>query len=310
MTHWIEADDFVLTDATRLEKITFWDIEADSFFAGSFVWQLYTDDGGSVPGQLLYSGTSTDLSHTATGLTVSGFREFVNTFSIVPISLPPGRYWLGLHNGELENNSSRNVFWEAASIDHGYASHAKVAPSIGGWLTNAFPGLPSDLAFQFNGVIAPRVSAFESQDGVPRLSFTTTSGFIYRVDYRDSLAGAPWLPLPGAERIEGSGGVIQVSDFDNTGARSSRFYRAALAYNGVTVTVSTFASNSGRPQVSFATVSGYYYRVEYKNNLADSSWTAVSGAELIAGTGGIVAIKDFDADTLGSSQRFYRVILF
>ena len=308
MTHWIETDDFILSEPARLDKVTFWDLEITGYFSGSIVWQIYSDNAGLGPGQLLYSGSATNLTHTATGLVVTGFKEFVNSFDIVPISLARGTYWLGLHNGPLPNNSTQNVFWEASATGQGAASHARVAPYVGFWTSNAYPPLPPDLAFQLSGVSSPHAATLSIQNGVAGFSFTTTSGYVYRVEYKNSLT-EPWSPLPGAQSLAGSGAAIQVIDPD-AGARNKRFYRAALSYDGVTAVISDFGLDNGRPRVSFSTTAGYYYRVEYKDSLSDSAWVPVSGAEIIAGTGETVQIVDSDPNLTAQSHRFYRLTIF
>ena len=56
-------------------------------------------------------------------------------------------------------------------------------------------------------------------------------------------------------------------------------------------------------RITFPSVSGTTYRVEYSDTLAPGSWTAL-GADL-AGTGG--NLQATDTATSGHAQRFYRV---
>jgi hypothetical protein len=53
--------------------------------------------------------------------------------------------------------------------------------------------------------------------------------------------------------------------------------------------------------VSARTQSGRVYRLEYKNSLSDSNWTALP---LVAGNGGITTLTDSSAT---GAQRYYRV---
>lgn len=231
MTHWLEADDFTLGETTRLEGIKFWDAEINGFFEGTIVWQIYSDTGDNGPGTMLASGTSTNLNHAATGLSIFGaFKEFVTTFDIAPVSLPAGTYWLALHNGPLSNTETQNMFWGTTANLGGSPSYAKIAPFQGPWTSNAFAGSRPDLAFQINGAVAPRVTAFTtSNGGASRLRFTTTAGRNYCVEYKNDLLDSPWTPIEGAESIPGTGSEIEVPDPDpNVATRPSRFYRVKL----------------------------------------------------------------------------------
>ena len=71
--------------------------------------------------------------------------------------------------------------------------------------------------------------------------------------------------------------------------------------------VMTFGFLSGSPRVSFTTVIGQNYRVEYKNNLNDTFWTIVSGASNVSGTGNVVQVNDPDPNLPNIARRVYRV---
>ena len=67
------------------------------------------------------------------------------------------------------------------------------------------------------------------------------------------------------------------------------------------------APANGSPQISFTTAAGYFYQVQFKNDLGDLTWTAVPGGDSIVGTGGVIQVSD---STLGQqSIRFYRAVL-
>lgn len=228
ITNDIVAEDFVVNTPTRLEGIRFWDLELIGFFEGTIVWQIYSAGDGVNPGSLLFSGTATTVSHVATGRVAAPFIEFVSTFDIAPVSLPPGVYCIGLHNGPLSNTApvyaQRNVFWETTSHVGTRPSRSDVAPFLGLWASN---GSPAELAFQLSGVPEPAVTAFGFTDR-PRVTFSTIAGRNYRVEFANNLAGS-WTPLPGAEMVAGTGSVIVVSDSDpNMTAMVQRFYRVLL----------------------------------------------------------------------------------
>ena len=71
MTEWIQANQFTLGSAATITDVRFWDIEASGAYNGSLVWQIYSDSSGS-PGALLDSGSTSAVSHVATGNTVLG----------------------------------------------------------------------------------------------------------------------------------------------------------------------------------------------------------------------------------------------
>lgn len=311
MTRWLEADDFVLPHGARLESIRFWDYEIDRYFSGTILWQIYSEDGLGRPGLILFSGISVDLIHTVTGtLGFGNFKEYVSTFEIPPISLPPGKYWLALHNGYLSNFDTQNFFWETTSSTAGFNSHSRQTPFTGDWFSNASPPLPSELAFQITGAFLPSLTGFVAEANVRKLSFTTTAGYRYRVEYKDRLSEVAWLALPGAEAVAGTGNILQVTDFLPNGL-SSRFYRVTFSFSNARVPeITNFNIGRTGPAIRFMTTAGFYYRVEYKNDLGDDSWSPLNDAETIPGTGDVVEVVDSEWNPADQPNRFYRVALF
>ena len=83
------------------------------------------------------------------------------------------------------------------------------------------------------------------------------------------------------------------------------FQTLALVANGpppLQVPISNLALAPTGFSLSLPTQSGRVYRMEYKNSLSDSNWTA---SPLAAGNGGTLTFTDSGATN--SSQRFYRV---
>ena len=231
MTVSITADDFTVNKAIKLESIRFWNLEATGGFQGSILWRIHANGTDNKPGVLLYSGTSTDLTHTATGFVDPPVTEFVNTLTIAPVSLPPGTYWLALHNGPVTLGTNRFFYWEKVESVGVRASQVDFGPPfLDVWWTNAAPNSPNaELAFQLTGSFAPETTAFLRSNGVPRINFTTELGRNYRVEYKNSPSDSQWLPVPGANTVSGTGSVIQVSDPDpNVASQPRRFYRVVL----------------------------------------------------------------------------------
>ena len=161
LTHWIEADDFTLDTAARLEGVKVWSFEGAGSFEGSILWQIYSNSANNTPGTLLFTGTSTNLTHVATGFVYFGYAEHIITFDITPTTLTAGTYWLALHNGPLTNDSVLGrVYWETTSTLGARGSRSDISPFLGLWLSNAVPpGAPSECAFQLNGTLSPAALA-------------------------------------------------------------------------------------------------------------------------------------------------------
>ncbi len=225
ITHWIEADDFYLSVATRLTSVTFWDFELPGAFQNSVFWEIYAPGSNNNPGALLYSGTSS-VSHTATGFFSLAFAEYVNTFDITPVSLPSGAYWIAIHNGALTNNVGKDVFWESTQRVGAMPSRCDLVPFVANWLSN---GSTAELAFQLVGLPATNVEAFIARGGTAQITFSTIQGQRYKVEYKNTLGDSSWSSLPGADSISGTGSSIQVTDSDpSLQTQHHRFYRAIL----------------------------------------------------------------------------------
>jgi len=139
ITSSIGADDFTITTATTLRAVRFWDAERGSTYNGSITWRIYADDPvNNQPGLLLFEGNQTAVTRTDLGIiefTGIGHLEFQNDFSVGPVALAPGKYWLGLHNGPLTDTSrSDNINWISAAGNGTVTAHYDVAPfDTGGW---------------------------------------------------------------------------------------------------------------------------------------------------------------------------------
>jgi hypothetical protein len=233
LSHWIEANNFTLSPGGALiQSIQFWDLEQPGYFQSSVYWEIHADSNGS-PGATLFSGTSSNLTHTATGKTdsTSGtYFEYVGTFNITSSGLGPGNYWLVLHNGPLSYTvtippySLDPVFWETTTGTSTIQTQEIIAPFTDPWQSNL---ANSQMAFKLTGIFGPSVTAFAYHSASPQLSFTTVSGQRYSVQYKNQMTDSTWLTLSGGENVAGTGGVIQVTDF-SLGGLTRRFYRAVM----------------------------------------------------------------------------------
>jgi hypothetical protein len=239
MTGWIVADDFTLFTSARIEGVQFLELEGAGIFQGTILWRIYANSANEEPGVLLYSGTATNVNHSLTGFVDPPLVEFADTFAIGPISLPPGIYWLALHNGPLSNGSNQRVYWERASTSGFRGSESDIGcgsvpcqnPAFADdWGSNNAGSAPtSELVFQLTGFFAPSVTAVSRSNGTPQISFTTTAGQSYRLEFKNNLTDPTWTTVPGADMISGNGNPVQVSDMDpNAPTVPHRFYRAVL----------------------------------------------------------------------------------
>lgn len=230
MTQWFEADDFSVRQPLRLTGMKFWNYEKQGLFTGVIVWEIYSKSSSGAPGSLLHTGTSSVENRAATGFALFGaLSEFVNTFSISPLVLTPGDYWIALHNGS-ESNLTRGVFWAPTRDRIGAPSHNRQVPRGSPWFSNDYPGFQSDLAFQLHGVWGPQITEFTREDERPSFKFTTTAGQSYRVEYKNNLDDPSWTPLPGWEMVMGTGGEMKAFDRKPNPRKPllRRFYRVVM----------------------------------------------------------------------------------
>ena len=230
ITRWINADDFTLNAAARVESIQFGTIENNGLFVGSVAWFVYSNGSGNRPDVLLYSGVSNTVSHVPTGYVAGSEIEYTCNVVIEPISLPAGTYWLALHNGPLSVSINQRVYWQLAATSSARPSQTDEGPQFSGsWESNAVPaGTPAEVVFRLNGVFAPRISGVAFASGMPRVTFSTSAGRLYRVEYKDSLTNE-WSAVSGAALVTGTGLPMQIPDTDpNIASVRRRFYRVVL----------------------------------------------------------------------------------
>jgi hypothetical protein len=238
MSKYVQADDFYLAAPTRIESAKLWDYEDITKFYGYLLWEIRANNSDNTPGQLLHSGTSTNLVHTRTGNSFVAYDEYVTTFNLGPVTLPAGRYWFTLHNGPLSNVGGACpglecavVAWAATNRPGTYPSQGRslIPPfDLESWFSHEWPGYLSEFAFQLNGTPGPSIKSVAKNSGSPQISFTSVNGQNYRIEYKNNLSD-PWSTVLGADTVPGTGEVVQVSDPDpNVRTLPRRFYRVLL----------------------------------------------------------------------------------
>ena len=236
MTSYLQANEFTLSSGIVLSSVTFWDADGRANnFQNTVYWEIRTNSASNAPGSVLFSGTSTGVTHTSTGRKVEVlYPEFINTVALPPITLYAGNYWLVLHDGPITNTTQQYIYWETAANNGTAPSLADKAPFTGDWQTNSSPTDPlSQMAFQLQGVpqsLWPQnTSITRTGTSAPKISFSTASGQHYSVEYKNNLTDPSWTAVSGATNIPGTGGVVQVTDPDpNIANVRRRFYHVIL----------------------------------------------------------------------------------
>jgi hypothetical protein len=142
MTQWNQAEDFLLTAATNLTSVHFWDIEAPggTAYQGQIAWGLYADAGGMPANTPFISGAAIGGAVTRTfiqGGVLGQFDEYSDSFNIAPVALAAGTtYWIALHNGPLTFQTRSEFYWETANANSSFTGHEDIAPFGDGWADN------------------------------------------------------------------------------------------------------------------------------------------------------------------------------
>jgi uncharacterized repeat protein (TIGR01451 family) len=166
------AENFALEDTGTIEQIVFWTgyFPADVPIDPDLIRVIFHQDGGGIPGAVVYDESNVAYDRVQTGVILFGVHEWMHTLTLAtPVVLPAGNYWVEIFNNTGFGND--NFFWETGNPDtlgRGQAGSAFAFETPGGaW---NFDGA-TDLAFQLLGTIGP---VFD----IPWLSETPTSGSV------------------------------------------------------------------------------------------------------------------------------------
>jgi hypothetical protein len=127
-------------------------------------------------------------------------------------------------------------------------------------------------------------------------------------------------PVPDGATINPATGLFQWTPTEQSA--SSNFFTVRVTDDGVpslsdtdnfvvfvvpppTSTITPPLPN-GDMSIGFATIPGRHYRVEYKDDLAESSWNPLAGYENVLATGSSLSVTVNLAD---SPQRFYQIVV-
>lgn len=116
-----------------------------------------------------------------------------------------------------------------------------------------------------------------------------------------------WVPLKDSSGnlvvITNSGTPQTLRATVDNGNYNANFYQLVPATTGVAILGLTATVGSGGTGLSFRTLAGYLYQVEYKNALTDAFWIPLGSP--LTGDGTVQTINDPG----GAASRFYRVLI-
>lgn len=139
--------------------------------------------------------------------------------------------------------------------------------------------------------------------GAAVVTWNSTIGLSYRVQYKDNLAAPLWTDVNPVV----SATSISTSVTNSIGSAPQRFYRVQivelpqLMIPTQPVILSLQVTN-GNAVITWSSMPGNVYGLQYKTNLTDPAWTDV--LPTITATAATITRTNFVG---GSSQRFYRV---
>jgi len=129
----------------------------------------------------------------------------------------------------------------------------------------------------------------------------------FSVPATGSWQGYAWVPLKDSGGnlvvITNSGTAQTLRVMTDNGNYNANFYQLVPTTSGVAILGLTAVFNDGNTTLSFRTLAGYNYQVEYKSQLTDATWTPLDSP--VAGNG---SVQEFN-DTDGQGSRFYRVVI-
>ncbi len=139
MTNWLQAEDFTLGSTNTITDIHFWTIEDPTVqgYAGSIWYGIYTNAGGQ-PGTLVAGGLAVvpDARTFIQGGVLGFYDEYSYDLTIAPFEAQAGQtYWLALHNGDINNTTRAEVYWESTNLNSTETGEEEFLPGSS-WANN------------------------------------------------------------------------------------------------------------------------------------------------------------------------------
>ena len=172
----------------------------------------------------------------------------------------------------------------------------------------AFDGVTNSMVAAASITVSNRpfvITSVAVNAGVAIVTWNSTIGLSYRVQYKDSLTSSLWIdfnPVVTATNIS-------TSITNTIGSAPQRFYRVQIVEMPTVIPIQpvilSLQVTNGSAVITWSSVAGSVYGLQYKTNLTDSAWTDV--LPTITATAGTITRTNFVG---GNSQRFYRVYRF
>jgi hypothetical protein len=247
-----------------------------------------------------YGGGQTVLFPTIDGYQdLAGVAEVDYHYSGTP--LPP---YLRVYRPDPVGNETCGDTPRLGFIATGSTNYDVGFLSPGDWLnyTRTFPaGLYNVVARaaygSSSGATSIALSAVTSDPSQP--SQTTADIGTFTVSFTGGWQTYAWVPMrdSGGNLVTFTGGSVQTLQATMDGDVEANFYMLIPAQG-----ILTSAVSGNNILISFPTVPGRNYSVEYKNDLADLTWATLAGGS-IAGNGNNRSVTD----PIGGANRFYRL---
>jgi len=181
-----------------------------------------------------------------------------------------------------------------------------IIPNQAGQLTNRMGvfGSGQDLAPDNNAATVVtttsqmagiRIVSITHTGATASISFTTQSGLFYTLEYKNSVDAPSWSAL---HTVAGMSGTMTIHDTSATGP--GRIYRVRVDTQPQSRIVS-ISHAGGTTSVSFTTMVGFVFTLEYKAAVDSPAWSAL---HTTIGTGSAMTIQDTMASGPG---RVYRI---
>ena len=146
------------------------------------------------------------------------------------------------------------------------------------------------------------ITSVKATNGVVTIIWNSVSNQIYQLQYNDDLATTNWTDAPFTVQATGS----IASTTNAPGAVPQRFYRVRLATAAPLVPephIESIIVSEGMAVVTWASVAGHTYSLQYNENLGTPNWVNV--LPTVTATGSTATATNFID---GASLRFYRVL--
>jgi hypothetical protein len=145
-----------------------------------------------------------------------------------------------------------------------------------------------------------RIVSLAKTNASATATWTSIAGRMYQLQYTDDLKSTNWHSASAGVLATGS----LTAETNATGNAAQRFYRVKLLSTAPAPEIQSIRVSNGVATVTWTTVRGRDYRLQYKNDLQDPAWTELAP--------GVVAVGPMatGTNTVGAAaRRFYRVRL-